>query len=651
MEDDSVKNHMKEINLKLAMKAFCLTADFINYKDRNYKSHFTLSIYTMDNYLCLDRAAFTSLSILPFNTHQQNVKMSLYDLLNKCRTSIGSQLLKMWITQPLVSVVDIKKRQDCVEAFKSMYRTIQSECLRKVQNLDQILTKFKNFDMGIEAKSTKQPSFEDLVVLYDCIISANRLNQFTFKRYDGIHSHTIRELFAEPLSKISSKFESYLRLVEKTVDLKEAENRVYVFNRNFDESLKKISSKLDQIRYDIEGQRQTIQNELPYSGKKGNQVKIVECNTLGFLFRIPKKDQPSLLKAQIPGVNIEKVRLNKNEFLFTTPKLRRQCTLYKSTLAQYEESQDLMVKRTFKVACTYWSLLERFIKIIATLDVLTAFAEVATLFNYVRPTIDETGKTVNLVDARHPLVEYVLTSNSFIPNDLYMERDRSRVHITTGPNMGGKSTYIKQVGLIAIMNQIGSFVPCKKAKLPIFKHILCRIGASDIQLRGVSTFLAEMVESAAILRMANEHSLVIIDELGRGTSTHDGFGLSWAIVVDLIERAKCFCLCATHFHEMGSLALEHFGVVNKHLTAQFYDSNNSMTFLYKVKDGVCKKSFGINVAIIAKFPPDVIESARNKLKELEHKYSPKHTDLIKDLLRSPTFTEFKNSLQTLALEA
>nr|PVC53163.1 DNA mismatch repair protein Msh2 [Theileria orientalis] len=648
-KDDELKNHTKEVSMRLAMKAFCLVTDYVKYQERGFKARFTLSTYTMDSYLCMDRAAFGSLSILPLNTANQ--KVSVYDLLNKCRTSIGSQLLKMWISQPLVDPEQIRKRHDCVEVFRSMYRTIQAECLRKVQNMDLILLKFKNFEMGIDARNSKQPTFEDLVTLYDCIISVNRLNQFTLKKYTGAHADTIKQTFIEPLSKISSKFESYLRLVERTIDLKEAENRNYLFNRNFDENLKELSAKLDKIRSEMEAQRQAIQDELPYSSmKKGNLVKLVECNTMVFLLRVPKKEQNNVQRCNLPGITIEKVRLNKNEFLFTTQKLRKQCTQYKNTMAEYEECQKLMVNRTFKVACTYWALLERFIKVVATLDVLTAFAEVSTIFNYVRPEIDESGENVHLVEARHPLVEYVLADHSFIPNDLHMNRHTSRVHITTGPNMGGKSTYIKQVGIIAVMNQIGSFVPCKAAKLPIFRHVLCRIGASDIQLRGVSTFLAEMVESSAILRMANEHSLVIIDELGRGTSTHDGFGLSWAILVDLIERAKCFCLCATHFHEMGALAQEHAGVVNKHLTAQFFGDTNTMTFLYKVKDGVCKKSFGINVALIANFPKDVVESARKRLDELERKYQPSRAEAVKQLLRCSTFGEFKENLHTLELK-
>ncbi|KAK2197413.1 bifunctional P-loop containing nucleoside triphosphate hydrolase/DNA mismatch repair protein MutS [Babesia duncani] len=201
-----------------------------------------------------------------------------------------------------------------------------------------------------------------------------------------------------------------------------------------------------------------------------------------------------------------------------------------------------------------------------------------------------------------------------------------------------------QVGLIVVMNQIGSLVPCSRATLPIFHQILCRVGASDIQLRGVSTFLAEMVEAAAILKTANARSLAIIDELGRGTSTHNGFGIAYAIMVELITRARCFTLCATHFKEMAALT-KYPGVVTRHFTAQRVESGK-LVFLYKVQDGVCEHSYAINVAEIAKMPPPVIESARNKLLELQ---SAKFRSgpLVQALHDATSFAHFTASLAPL----
>merc|ERR1711959_128621 len=183
-----------------------------------------------------------------------------------------------------------------------------------------------------------------------------------------------------------------------------------------------------------------------------------------------------------------------------------------------------------------------------------------------RATTDAQCKTFTIKGATHVLV-VANSEKSFVANDLDMEKDASRLHIITGPNMGGKSTYIRSVALIALLNQIGSFVPCHSATLPIFDSVMCRVGASDMQLRGISTFMAEMLEAASILNTATERSLVIVDELGRGTSTSDGFGIAWAIARHLAETTRCFSLFATHFHELAGLENVTDGVHNRHATA------------------------------------------------------------------------------------
>lgn len=183
--------------------------------------------------------------------------------------------------------------------------------------------------------------------------------------------------------------------------------------------------------------------------------------------------------------------------------------------------------------------------------------------------------------------------------------------------MGGKSTHIRAAALAAVFNQIGCFVPCQEATMPIFNSIMCRVGASDMQLRGISTFMAEMLEAACILNTANERSLVIIDELGRGTSTQDGFGLAWAIAQHVAEQTKCFCLFATHFHEMAALQDKVAGVKNFHARAVVDEVNNKLTFLYEIQAGATDQSYGVHVAKLAGFPTDVVETARRKAVELE----------------------------------
>ena len=262
--------------------------------------------------------------------------------------------------------------------------------------------------------------------------------------------------------------------------------------------------------------------------------------------------------------------------------------------------------------------LQKSANIIATLDCLCSFATVADDMNYVRPQVDNSG-VIDIQDGRHPVIEKILPSGSFVQNDTYLDKDQNRLSIITGPNMAGKSTYMRQVALITLMAQCGSFVPASSARIGVVDKIFTRVGASDDLSMGQSTFMVEMMEVAQILKEATSNSLIILDEIGRGTSTYDGLSIAWAVVEYISDSEKCGAktLFATHYHELTDLENKLEGVKNYSIAVK--EKGEDVIFLRKIVRGGTDESYGVHVAKLAGVPQVVTKRANEILKSIERK--------------------------------
>jgi DNA mismatch repair protein MSH2 len=619
LKDEMGASTLPQTDLKLAMGSAAALIKYLGVlSDQSNFGQYQLYQHDLSQYMKLDASALKALNLMP-GPRDGSKNMSLYGLLNKCNTPVGSRLLAQWLKQPLMSLEDIRRRQQLVEAFvqdTELRQTMREEHLRSIPDLYRLAKRFQR----------KMATLEDVVRAYQVAI---RIPAF-IGTFEGIMDEKYKDpLEAEYTSKLREYSDSLAKLqemVETTVDLDALDRHEYIIKPDFDDGLRTIRKKLDQLRKDMAAEHRRAGNDL---GQELDKKLYLENHRVhGWCFRLTRTEAGCIRGKQ----RYKECSTQKNGVYFTTNDLQEMRREFDQLSESYNRTQSGLVGEVVNVASSYCPIFEKLAGVLAHLDVIVSFAHVSVHAPspYVRPTMHPRGEgNTILKEARHPCLE-MQDDIQFITNDVSLIRGSSEFLIITGPNMGGKSTYIRQIGVIALMAQVGCFVPCAKAELALVDCILARVGASDSQLKGVSTFMAEMLETANILKSATSDSLIIIDELGRGTSTYDGFGLAWAISEHIVKEIKCFAMFATHFHELTAMSDQYVSVKNLHVVAHITDtkdnegeSGREVTLLYKVDDGVCDQSFGIHVAELVRFPQKVINMAKRKADELED-FTTKH---------------------------
>ncbi|KAE9467134.1 hypothetical protein C3L33_00959, partial [Rhododendron williamsianum] len=578
--------------------------------ESNYGSY-SIREYSLNSCMRLDSAAMRALNVMESKT-DANKNFSLFGLMNRtCTAGMGKRLLHMWLKQPLLDVNEINSRLDLVQTF------VEDTALR--QDLRQHLKRISDIERLVRYLEKRRANLQQIVKLYQSGIRLPYIKS-ALERNEGQFSSLIKQRYLEPLEELTddSHLNRFISLVEAAVDLDQLENGEYMISPSYDPKLCQLKDEQESLEQQIHRLHQQTANDLDLAADKA--LKLDKGTQFGHVFRITKKEEPKIRKKLNTHFIVLETR--KDGVKFTNTKLKKLGDQYQKILEEYKNCQKVLVARVVQTAATFCEVFESLAVLLSELDVLLSFADLAASCPtpYTRPYItpSDVGDIV-LEGSRHPCVEAQDWVN-FIPNDCRLVRGKSWFQIITGPNMGGKSTFIRQVWWC------NSFSVTCQASISVRDCIFARVGAGDCQLRGVSTFMQEMLETASILKGATDKSLIIIDELGRGTSTYDGFGLAWAICEHLVQIIKAPTLFATHFHELTALAHEPsseklVGVVNYHVSAHIDSSSRKLTMLYKVEPGACDQSFGIHVAEFANFPESVIALAREKAAELED-FSP-----------------------------
>ncbi|NWF95858.1 MAG: DNA mismatch repair protein MutS [Candidatus Thorarchaeota archaeon] len=565
----------------------------------------TLRSYSLDEYMVLDSTTQRNLE-LTRNARDGSTRGTLLEVLSETVTPMGKRLLRQWMLQPLKTVAAIDRRLDAIDELS------RAAILRK-----DLISGLKAF--GDLERTTSRVVFgtgcaRDLLALGNSLEKIPHLKAIA----SGLRSEVLVEAASrlQPLSQLQSTLKAAL-LDDLPLSVREGG----MIRDGFDE-------ELDRLKASIASDKKWIaslqQRERMRTGIKSLRVGFNKV--FGYYIEVTNSNL-----SQVPD-DYERKQTLANAERFVTPELKEKEEAVLAGEDRINRLEYEIYERLRGLVRDVSDALRNNSQAIAVIDVLAALAEVAVTRKYTRPRVTE-GTAIRIVDGRHPSLELILGPNEFVPNSLELGDGGSTLVIVTGPNMAGKSTYMRQAALIVLMAQMGSFVPAKEAEIGCVDRIFTRVGAFDDLTARQSTFMVEMIETANILNNATDRSLVVLDEIGRGTSTFDGMALAWA-VAERVAQMKTRTLFATHFHQLTDMARSYHGVKNMHTLAK--ESGDTIVFLHRVVEGGTDKSYGIQVAALAGIPEPVIKRARQLLQRIEKEnmvvLDASHTDAVQTSL-------------------
>ena len=596
MENYNIEYNNKVINnledYKLEVPAINALLSYLSQTQKMKLNHINnIKFYNLQKYMSLDIVARRNLELLE-RQHDKAKKGTLLWVLDKTSTSMGGRMIRKWISEPLLDIDEINRRLEAVKELKDngILRGELQQALKRIYDIERLVGKIAYGNCNCREINALKNSLTQIPNIKEILKDAE--------------SKLLKDLDInlDTCSDLSKLIEDSI-VEDPPISVKEGGIIKLGYNPEIDE-YRKASTQGKNWLLELE------KREKETTGIKN--LKVGFNKVFGYFIEVTKSNL-----SLVPDKYIRKQTLTNGERYITEElnELESKILGAEEKLVELEYNMFIQIRNHLTQNIRR---LQKAANIVSNIDVLIALATVADDMNYVCPVVDNSGD-IDIKEGRHPVIEKMIDSGTFVANDTYLNKESDRLSIITGPNMAGKSTYMRQVALITLMAQIGSFVPASYAKIGIVDKIFTRVGASDDLSMGQSTFMVEMMEVASILKDATQNSLIILDEIGRGTSTYDGLSIAWAVVEHITDKQRCGAktLFATHYHELTELESKLEGVKNYSIAVK--EKGEDIIFLRKIVPGGTDESYGIHVAKLAGVPQLVVKRSNEILRTLERK--------------------------------